>query len=268
MNHGGMHNMEAWSDEYITLDASRLAASAWRIEYLRKCAEKPFVRSRTQHVIFDGPVTRMSEGNPETELLIDRMVSLAEHGYLTYTTEPTGMSRTYSPKAYTFTLTEKGRRFLEEADAIVTVESKAESDAVVLAVGDPVEIRGTRNANPVEFNDNDVFIDRGVMLKTTWVYGGVIAEINENAKEGYHYRIGKWNWYRKDQLRHLYGKDQLRHFKSDSPIAHCPSEAESFEHLAGEEVARDPEKGAHPLCPICWHHHPPTLAENGCGHLD
>ena len=54
----------------------------------------------------------------------------------------------------------------------------------------------------------------------------------------------------------------------ETSIAHCPSESESLEHLAGYEVSQDPAKGAHPLCPICYHPHPPTLAESGCGHLD
>ena len=44
----------------------------------------------------------------------------------------------------------------------------------------------------------------------------------------------------------------------------------SDEQLVGEEVARDPSKGAksrqHPLCCVCYHYHLP-IVQGGC-HLD
>ena len=57
-----------------------------------------------------------------------------------------------------------------------------------------------------------------------------------------------------------------------SSIAHCPSEAESLGHLAGEEVSRHPDRGAQSqvhetdsdfMCPVCFHHH-----EADASHLD
>lgn len=62
----------------------------------------------------------------------------------------------------------------------------------------------------------------------------------------------------KSAKRGLYSQDD-EHVTADGLVVHA-------EQLAGEEVARQPEKGAQPLCDVCYHHHLPI--RDGGGHLD
>lgn len=171
--------MESWSDEFMTRSASRIAGiDSRKHALLSKCFPTPFLLNTGE----SGYGDLGNPGDPQKIRLRDDLIYLAQQGYLTWTSEPTGRSRTYSSKNCVFTLTEKGKQFLflgEPENHVLTVASKA---------------------------------------------------------------------------------------SRETSIAHCPSEVESLEHLAGEEVSRDPSKGAYPLCPICYHYHQPVNA-GGC-HMD
>ena len=161
---------------------------------LNRCKDAPFVINSGR----SGYGDLANWGNPEKEQIISEMLRLARHGYLTYTSEPTGMSRTYSSKDYTFTLTEKGKQFLG-------ISKQPASDEDVQTAG----MRGGFVAEEAERQENLTVADKA----------RIEAELNET----------------------LFNKEML--------------DARDEAHLAGEEVSRNPEKGATPQCPVCYHNH-------------
>ena len=64
-----------------------------------------------------GYLGSMTPYEPETDETIKKLIFIkSEYGYVSFTTAPSGASRTYSPTIYTFGITDKGKEYLQQRE--------------------------------------------------------------------------------------------------------------------------------------------------------